>query len=84
LGYYKPSLQSYLRAVELLGLQASEAVMIAAHEGDLAAAQAAGLHTAYVIVPEKDNVGEGFGQPGTARFDLEAKDFDELCRKLGA
>lgn len=83
LGYYKPSLQSYLRAVSLLGLQPSEAMMVAAHEGDLAAAQAAGLHTAYVNVPEKDNVGEGFGQPNDARFDVEARDFDELCTKLG-
>lgn len=83
LGYYKPSLQSYLRAVELLGLQPSEAMMVAAHEGDLAAAQAAGLHTAYVNVPEKDNVGQGFEQPTDARFDVEARDFEELCRKLG-
>ncbi len=83
LGYYKPSLQAYLRGISLLGLQPAEAMMVAAHEGDLAAAQAAGLHTAYVNVPEEDNVSEAFGQPSTTNFDVEAKDFETLCQKLG-
>jgi 2-haloacid dehalogenase len=83
LGYYKPSLQAYLRGISLLGLQPAEAMMVAAHEGDLAAAQAAGLHTAYVNVPEEDNIAEGFEQPSTTNFDVEAKDFEALCQKLG-
>jgi 2-haloacid dehalogenase len=82
LGYYKPSLQAYLKGTRLLGLKPEEAVMVAAHEGDLAAAQAAGLHTALIQVPEEDNMAEGFGQPSEARFDVEASDFDALCRKL--
>ena len=57
--------------------------MVAAHEGDLAAAQTAGLHTAYVKVPEKDNIGEAYEQPSTINFDVEAKDFEVLCHKLG-
>ena len=83
LGYYKPSLQAYRKAIKLLGLKPSEAMMVAAHEGDLAAAQAAGLHTAYVNVPEEDNMDEGFESPGDASFDIEAPDFEGLCRKLG-
>lgn len=83
LGYYKPSLQAYLKATRLLGLKPSEAMMVAAHEGDLVAAQAAGLHTAYVNVPEEDNMAEGFEQPDDSNFDIEAQDFDGLCRKLG-
>jgi len=83
LGYYKPSLQAYLKATGLLGLKPSEAIMVAAHEGDLAAARAAGLLTAYVNVPEEDNMAEGFEEPDDANFDIEARDFDELCRKLG-
>ena len=83
MGYYKPSLQAYLRGVSLLGLQPAEAMMVAAHEGDLAAAQAAGLRTAYVNVPEEDNVSEGFEQPSSTNFDVEAKDFEALCQKLG-
>ena len=83
LGYYKPSLQAYLKAIRLLGLKPTEAMMVAAHEGDLAAAQAAGLHTAYVNVPEEDVMADGFEEPDDSNFDVEAQDFDELCRKLG-
>mgnify|MGYP006275300515 CR=1 FL=1 len=83
LGYYKPSLQAYLKGVNLLGFQPAEAMMVAAHEGDLAAAQAAGLRTAYVNVPEEDSVSEGFAQQASSSFDVEARDFQELCSKLG-
>jgi 2-haloacid dehalogenase len=83
LGYYKPSLQAYLKATRLLGLKPSEAMMVAAHEGDLSAARTAGLHTAYVSVPEEDNMAEGFEEPEVSSFDIEAQDFDGLCRKLG-
>ncbi len=83
LGYYKPSFEAYRRAVRLLGLDPSEAMMVAAHTGDLAAAQATGMHTAYVGVPEKDHVSGAFGDTSTEGFDVEARDFDELCEALG-
>jgi 2-haloacid dehalogenase len=76
-------LQAYLRAARLLGLKPSEAMMVAAHEGDLAAARTAGLHTAYVNVPEEDNTAEAFEEPDDSNFDIEARDFDGLCRTLG-
>ena len=82
LGYYKPSLQSYRKAVRLLGLKPEEAMMVAAHEGDLAAARTAGMHTAFVKVPEEDIVSEGFGQTTATGFDIEASDFEALCTKL--
>jgi 2-haloacid dehalogenase len=83
LGYYKPSLQAYRTAARLLELKPSEVMMVAAHEGDLAAARAAGLHTAFVTVPEEDHMAEGFESPEVSDFDIEAPDFDRLCRKLG-
>jgi len=82
LGFYKPSLEAYRQGVRLLGLKPSEAMMVAAHEGDLAAAGAAGMHTAYVNVPEEDIVSEGFGQSTPTAFDIEAPDFEALCIKL--
>ena len=82
LGYYKPSIQSYLKATSLLGLKPEEAMMVASHEGDLAAAQTAGMYTAHVSVPVKDNVGEGFETPGEIHFDIVANDFYALCEKL--
>jgi 2-haloacid dehalogenase len=83
LGYYKPSLEAYLKGTRLLGLKPSEAMMVAAHEGDLAAARTAGLHTAFVNVPEKDNMAEGFEAPSNTDFEIEAQDFEALCQKLG-
>jgi 2-haloacid dehalogenase len=82
LGYYKPSLQAYFKGTSLLGLKPAEAMMVAAHEGDLAAAQAAGMYTAYVHVPEEDYVSEGFDQASETNFDLEAENFEALCKKL--
>lgn len=83
LGYYKPSLQAYLKATRLLGLKPSQAMMVAAHEGDLAAARTAGLHTAFINVPEEDNMTEGFEDPDDSNFDIDASDFEGLCHKLG-
>jgi 2-haloacid dehalogenase len=82
LGYYKPSMQAYLRGTSLLGLKPAEVMMVAAHEGDLAAAQVAGMSTAYVNVPEEDNVSDGFDQPSETNFDVEARDFEALCKIL--
>lgn len=82
LGYYKPSLQAYLKGTNLLGLKPVETIMVAAHEGDLAAAQAAGMHTAFVNVPEEDNMAEGFEQPSDTNFEIEAQDFESLCQQL--
>lgn len=81
LGYYKPSLQAYLKGTSLLGLKPGEAMMVAAHKVDLAAAQVTGMHTAYVNVPEEDNTAD-FGQPSETNFDVEANNFEELCKKL--
>ncbi len=82
LGYYKPSLQAYLKAIGLLGLRPEESMMVATHEGDLAAAQKAGMYTAHLTVPVEDNVGEGFGTASETDFDIVAKDFDALCKEL--
>lgn len=83
LGAYKPSLEAYRAGVRLLGLDAGEAMMVAAHEGDLAAAAASGMRTALVRVPEKDHV-TGFGSGDDVSFDHEVADFEALCAALGA
>jgi len=82
LGYYKPSLQAYLKGASLLGLEPGESMMVAAHEGDLASAKSTGMLTAHLRVPEEDNVSEGFGQPRGACFDIEAENFEALCEIL--
>ena len=82
LGYYKPCLQAYLKGTILLGLKPAEAMMVAAHKGDLAAAQATGMHTAFVNVPEEDHMADDFGQKRETNFDIEASNFEVLCKKL--
>lgn len=83
LGYYKPSRQAYLKGVSLLGLRPEEAMMVAAHKTDLAAAQSTGMQTAYVGVPEDDLVFAESAKQPTYQFDVNAADFPELCAKLG-
>ena len=82
LGYYKPSIQSYLKATSLLGLQPEEAMMVASHPVDLAAAQTAGMHAAHIIVPEKDHSEEVYDTPSETNFDIVANDFEALCKHL--
>jgi len=52
-GAYKPDRQAYLRTAELLGIAPGELCLVAAHHGDLAAARACGLLTAYVDRPDE-------------------------------
>ena len=48
---YKPLPQAYLGAAASLNLAPAEVMLVAAHNGDLAAAAAAGLRTAFVARP---------------------------------
>ncbi|KAK5948660.1 hypothetical protein OHC33_010263 [Knufia fluminis] len=48
LGVYKPSPEAYLKAPDLVGCKAEEAVMVACHAYDLRAAREVGMRTVYV------------------------------------
>lgn len=50
-GAYKPQPETYLGAARMLGCAPGETMMVAAHNGDLAAAAALGLQTAFVPRP---------------------------------
>ena len=52
-GFYKPDPKAYLRTAELLGVAPGELCLVAAHHGDLAAARACGLLTAYIDRPDE-------------------------------
>jgi 2-haloacid dehalogenase len=80
--HYKPDPEVYLGAVALLGLQPHEVMMVAAHPGDLRAAQAVGLRTAFVPRPQEHGP---HGQPDLAAdgVDVVASDFVELAELLG-
>jgi len=83
LGVYKPSLQAYRKAISLIGIDPAEAMMIASHETDLAAAKTAGLKTAHVSVPEEDDIFDApFVSADAFNFDFIASNFKDLCKQL--
>ena len=82
--HYKPDREVYLSAAEFLDLKLADVMMVAAHLGDLRAAKAVGLRTAFVPRPlEFGPQGKPDLQPDTA-IDIAAKDFNDLAGKLGA
>jgi len=78
LGVYKPEAKAYRYAAELLGAKPEETMMVAVHPPDLAAAQAAGLKTAYV----KPKLEEAGSRGETGGFDIRAEDYRDLARQL--
>lgn len=80
--HYKPDPEVYQTAAELLGLSPNEVMMVAAHPGDLRAAEAVGFQTA--LVPRPLEYGPGRVQEVPAHLsDVVASDFDELADLLG-
>ncbi|MBI2133017.1 MAG: haloacid dehalogenase type II [Candidatus Tectomicrobia bacterium] len=79
---YKPAPELYLGAAELLGLPPEEVMVAAAHEGDLRAARANGLKTAYVARPLE--FGPGKHAEPAEMWDVMASGIEDLAGKLGA
>jgi 2-haloacid dehalogenase len=81
--HYKPDPEVYLGAAAALELEPDQVMMVAAHKGDLRAAQAAGLRAAFVERPlEKGAGGAADLLPDTVA-DVQATDFMDLADKLG-
>jgi len=82
--HYKPDREVYQSAADFLDLKPAEVMMVAAHLGDLRAAQGVGLRTAFVVRPLE------FGPKGKpdlkadSPVDISAKDFNDLASQLGA
>ena len=80
--HYKPQPEAYLRTAEFLGLHPEACLMVAAHNGDLAAASGCGLRTAFVPRPlEHGRHGAKDLAPARA-WDVVAPDFIDLARQL--
>jgi 2-haloacid dehalogenase len=80
---YKPQPAVYLASASALGLVPAEAMMVAAHNSDLAAARAAGLKTAFVPRPSEHGPGQTADLEPDSDWDVMASDFNDLARKLG-
>jgi 2-haloacid dehalogenase len=82
IGRYKPDLQVYRRAAELLGFAPERVLMVAAHPSDLMAAQSAGLMTAYIPRPDEHGPGGWMESTEGCRFDWQAPDLLALAQQL--
>jgi 2-haloacid dehalogenase len=82
--HYKPDPETYLGCARLLDLAPAELMMVACHPGDLRAARACGLRTAYVSRPHE--CGPLTQRPAVAdgEFDFVASSFEHLADLLGA
>jgi 2-haloacid dehalogenase len=79
---YKPQPEAYLRSAEALGIEPGEAMMVAAHNGDLVAAGGLGMMTAFVPRPTEHGPGQTSDLRAQARYDVVATDFVDLARAL--
>ena len=79
---YKPKAIVYLSAVEAFDCAPHEAMMVAAHSSDLAAAAAAGLRTAFIARPNEH--GPGIGETAASvPVDVSANGLIDLAERLG-
>lgn len=80
---YKPQPEAYTRTAEILGLAPGEVALVAAHNGDLAAARKAGLKTAFVLRPTEHGPSQTTDTGATGDWEAVASSFEELAEKLG-
>lgn len=82
--HYKPDPEVYLMAADLLGLKPEEVMMVAAHKGDLHAAQAVGMKAAFVARPLEHGKGAPVDTSPDPAFEVNATSFIDLANQLGA
>ena len=80
--HYKPDPETYLGAAAILGHEPEEVMMVAAHKDDLRAAKACGLRTAFVRRAKEKGPRAKVDVSPEADFDINARDFVDLARKL--
>ncbi|MGE3234914.1 MAG: haloacid dehalogenase type II [Thermoleophilia bacterium] len=83
-GAYKPEPRSYLRNAELVGVPPGDVMMVAAHNGDLHAAAAVGMRTAFVRRPTEHGPGQTTDLAPDGAWDVVADDLLDLADQLGA
>jgi 2-haloacid dehalogenase len=81
--HYKPDPETYLGAARLLGLEPQQVMMVAAHNGDLNAAQKLGLKTAFVARPTEYGPLQKLDFEATGDWDFVAKDFGGIADRMG-
>jgi 2-haloacid dehalogenase len=82
--HYKPDAETYDGACSLLGLAPSQVMLVAAHNGDLAAARARGMRTGFVLRATEYGPAQARDLRAEAAWDIVAGDFNALADQLGA
>ena len=82
-GDYKPKPRVYLASCEAFDLPPSRCMMVAAHSGDLSAAAACGLRTAFIARPDEKGLGKGEAASSVS-VDFSARDLLDLADQLDA
>lgn len=80
---YKPAPEAYLRSAEALMLKPEQICMVAAHNGDLAAARGCGLRTAFISRPSEHGPGQTTDLAPTQAWDAVARNMEDLAEQLG-
>ncbi len=80
---YKPDLAVYRASAAALGLAPAEVMMVAAHNGDLHAARAAGLATGFIARPAEHGPGQTSDLGAEADWDLVVDDLRAVADQNG-
>jgi 2-haloacid dehalogenase len=80
---YKPSPEAYLRTAEVLMLKPEQVCLVAAHNGDLAAARGCGLRTAFIPRPTEHGPDQISDLGPEEDWDAVASDLMDLAGQLG-
>jgi 2-haloacid dehalogenase len=79
---YKPMPEAYLRTAEILAMRPEQICLVAAHNGDLAAARKCGLRTAFIPRPAEHGPNQTTDLRPEQEWDVVAADFGALAEKL--
>ena len=80
---YKPMPEAYLRTADILAMRPEQICLVAAHNGDLAAARKCGLRTAFIPRPAEHGPNQTTDLRPEQEWDVVAADFGALAEKLG-
>jgi 2-haloacid dehalogenase len=81
---YKPMPEAYLRTADILAMRPEQICLVAAHNGDLAAARKCGLRTAFIPRPAEHGPNQTTDLRPDQEWDVVAADFGALAEKLAA
>lgn len=81
--HYKPDPEVYRGAIDLLGCQPDEVMMVAAHNYDLRAASSHGMRTAFVPRPVEYGPGQTSDLEAEEDWDVVVGDFEALATAMG-